>query len=728
MRTVIRTEASTTIAFKTAAIGLSIGLLNTVQPTRTGAVLAFVALSPVLVALWSSRPLGGLVWGFLFGLGAGLTLGLWVLRDTAPLFPELRTRVLAWVLGAVWIFGLPMAALGSLASATRLLPAIPRALAFSAMMLLLDTARSEVPGLIPFGMIGQSQAFLPGVAQIAILGGVPLVSALSALVSASLAVLMVEGRSRRIHLSFASSVASVVLFLAVGGLPVSEWSRTSRAESAVTRVLLVQPSIPPEARWAPQAQGTHLRHLLDLTRSGLLSRPQRPDLVVWPESSLTGSVEQGADLGERLGEAVRSLGAPVIFGGVRPSPSGDPDRYRAVVFRVDPTLQRATPLLEKTIGIPFAETAGPRGLRALLGLEGSPALEEADARAAVDPVGSYAVVLCYELLFPRLVAARISSETRLLAHLANDTWAGGAAAREQMVGAAVFRAIEQRTPVLRVSDGGSVAIDAYGRIQARLPDTGAAAIQVVVSAKPGRKARERFALGALALLAATIGWLVPVLFTNRRFAVIASRLASPALVFVLLMQASPSLGEEALSTLTLDGLSFISIEGHEMLALPSGSTIGFRFGKPEGDSVPFTVDPSDVKIAPVRMSADDIELTYLLATEASGALRRAPDGSLQMELSGTIHVNAAGPGGSNTADYAVRLTTERASAADRLLGRQVDIDGARIAPGSRYIQLVTATTNRSDAMLGAGAAVKSVLSGTFDQLPQVASSPVRSAP
>ncbi len=703
-----------------ALVAASVGCWNVVHEPVGFAPLGFVSLAPLLLVFWGRRPPVALTWGLLFGMGTGLPLGSWVLDAMKASFPDHGAPVLGWTLAAAWTMGLPMAALGSLASLTRGLGPIPRCLAFGGIAFAVDWTRSTAPGLIPFGLIGHPQAGLLGVAQVAVIGGVPLVSALTAVCNAAVTALILDGCTAALTRFAAATLGSVVA-LALAGLPAAEWSRESwQPPHPSSRVLIVQPAIPVEARWAPHAQGTHLQHLMNVTRLGLERAEVVPDLVVWPESILTGSVEQGTDLQRRLTAAIPSIGIPTLFGGIRTG--GSPDRYRAAAFQVDPS-GTVDWVVEKAVGMPLAESGrfwGSEALRSWLGMSESWVLDEGEAGGVGASRYRYATVLCYEMLFPGLVSQRAGDDALFLAYLASDMWAGGEAMQEQVLAVAVFRAIEQRLPLVRVSDGGSAALDAYGRVIAELPASGSASHLVSLPGGPRRTASESVVLGAVALGGALLGCLT-LSAAQRRRSVMSRARAAVRLGVVCFLLASPARGQEQVATLTLDGLSYLSVEGHAAFEIPAGSTIELRFGRATGDSVPFTISPDGVKIAPVRFD-ENTQLLYSLASASPGTLKRATDGTYQIDLSATVAVTSTGPDGTAYATYPVRLTTERASAPDRQKGGQVEIDGLRVAPASRYVQLVAAATNRGDAMLGAGAAVRSVLSGTFDRLPELAAS------
>jgi len=106
----------------------------------------------------------------------------------------------------------------------------------------------------------------------------------------------------------------------------------------------------------------------------------------------------------------------------------------------------------------------------LFGIESSRALVPASEQRPLR--GSFEVValLCYEALHPVLVASRRTSATRALLNPSSDAWLRDPSALSmQLTAYTSFRAIEQRLPLLRISDAGaSVALDPFGRRVATL--------------------------------------------------------------------------------------------------------------------------------------------------------------------------------------------------------------------------------------------------------------------
>jgi apolipoprotein N-acyltransferase len=82
--------------------------------------------------------------------------------------------------------------------------------------------------------------------------------------------------------------------------------------------------------------------------------------------------------------------------------------------------------------------------------------------------GSFASLVCYEIIFPGLVRKFYSKNGDFIVTITNDAWFGKTAGPYQHFSMAVFRAIENRKPVMRSANSGiSGFIDSNGRIIAK---------------------------------------------------------------------------------------------------------------------------------------------------------------------------------------------------------------------------------------------------------------------
>lgn len=196
-----------------------------------------------------------------------------------------------------------------------------------------------------------------------------------------------------------------------------------------------------------------------------------------------------------------------------------------------------------------------------------------------------------------------------------------------------------------------------------------------------------------------------------------SRFARSALLGLLavLLTQPPAEAEKLVGTLTLDAFSYVSFQDEEILAFPSGSTIRFHFGEPAADgTIPFTVAPEDVSIGPIALSSGTLE--YVLAAPASGTMRSTADGR-RIEFTASVAATRDSPDGGGTLTYTIHFSTESASSPNADGTRSVSVSGMRMVEGPKHVQIVGATVNRGDAFPKPSAAVYTVLSGQFDQVP-----------
>jgi len=190
-----------------------------------------------------------------------------------------------------------------------------------------------------------------------------------------------------------------------------------------------------------------------------------------------------------------------------------------------------------------------------------------------------------------------------------------------------------------------------------------------------------------------------------------------ALCMMLLGLSSPAQAGDTVSTFTLDAFSYISF-GDQQIVLPDyGSTIRFRFGDANADgSVPVTIQPPDVAIDPIPLPSGDGTLRYSIVSPATGVLRDTPDGK-KLEFTATIRAELSSTEANGSFDYTMTFTTESAQASSQDGSETLSVEGMRLLDGVWYGRIVGATTNHENAFPEPGAAVYSVLSGTFDQVP-----------
>ena len=189
------------------------------------------------------------------------------------------------------------------------------------------------------------------------------------------------------------------------------------------------------------------------------------------------------------------------------------------------------------------------------------------------------------------------------------------------------------------------------------------------------------------------------------------------LSLALLVGLVPPARSETVSTFALDSVSYISFQDQEILHFAPGSTIVFHFGTPLlNGATPFTISPAEVSLPGISLS-DGQTLTYRLVSPVSGLMSPTPTGQM-LSFIATLSATVSGDEGSGGAlTYTVPFTTETVSAPNAAGTQSVEVTGARLLEGAGYAQIVGATVNQADATPRPGAAVYTVLSGTFDPEP-----------
>jgi apolipoprotein N-acyltransferase len=81
------------------------------------------------------------------------------------------------------------------------------------------------------------------------------------------------------------------------------------------------------------------------------------------------------------------------------------------------------------------------------------------------PQGRFSVLICFEVIFPELVRHFVRNGAQFLVNITNDAWFGYSPASYQHLSMVVFRAVENRMPIVRAANTGiSAVIDPTGRL------------------------------------------------------------------------------------------------------------------------------------------------------------------------------------------------------------------------------------------------------------------------
>ena len=502
----------------TFALILSPGIFVLAQPPLSCWPLGAIAFAPFYWALTNSAPRQAWTGSLVLGTVLGLLVGAWIPEALVNLGSSRLEAGLALIVSSLWVKGLPFTLVGVAFFGLRRQAAWIQVASAAAGVFAIESVHSVWRWGVPWALLGHSQSSISGVAQLALLGGVPLVSALLAAISAASA-LAWAGRPGAGRL--VPALVAAWLALAGAGLPVAQWARGAKPQGQDVNLLLVQPNLPRGERWAADAQNLNLRRIGLYTEQAVRHATVSPTVVLWPENLLTSPADADSPLESELSGWIDRIGVPTVVGVVRSAEPASPRLYKSSLLWIAPD-RGVSAVFDKTRAVPLAESSlsfpGAQFLRPLFGRpRGNRRVQEAGPSRSTEHGGLYLVpALCYEALFPTLIASRREPESRAIVNLADDSWVHGDRVSRQLSAFASFRAIEQRLPLIRVAHGGlSVAFDEFGATITILPVDRYAHAMVTIGRAVPPTAQERLTILGLPLATGLGVWWMLGRFASR---------------------------------------------------------------------------------------------------------------------------------------------------------------------------------------------------------------------
>lgn len=235
-------------------------------------------------------------------------------------------------------------------------------------------------------------------------------------------------------------------------------------EPTALTVRLIQPDAAQHLKWRSDLAPMFFERLLKHTAA-----PGKPDLIVWPETSVPFLLNRPGDGLKMVGEAAH--GIPVAIGIQRT------EGYRAynslAILNGDGSVG---PVYDKHHLVPFGEYI-PLGdlFWRLTGVEDYAPSQGYGYSAGPGPqvlnlgrLGHVLPLICYEAVFPQDL--RTPTRPDWILQVTDDGWFGTISGPYQHFAQVRLRAIEQGLPILRAANTGvSGVIDAKGRVLQRLP-------------------------------------------------------------------------------------------------------------------------------------------------------------------------------------------------------------------------------------------------------------------
>lgn len=159
-------------------------------------------------------------------------------------------------------------------------------------------------------------------------------------------------------------------------------------------------------------------------------------------------------MAETLEALSASIGSPLLVGSIDLE-GKDPPKLRNTAFLL--TERGIVGRYDKIRLVPFGEFVPLSGLIGFVRSWAQFIAElESGSSASVfsGPPAPFAVVICYEGIFPELVRELVRGGARLVVNMTNDAWFGRTAGPWQHLAMYPFRAVEHRVAVVRVANTG----------------------------------------------------------------------------------------------------------------------------------------------------------------------------------------------------------------------------------------------------------------------------------
>ena len=266
-------------------------------------------------------------------------------------------------------------------------------------------------------------------------------------------------------------------------------------------ISVIQGNIPQELKWDKGSQALILDRYAQLSQKAAL---EKPDLIIWPEAASPGFIGVAEDdwLSEHIFAVAKETGIPLLLGSVvrenknyfnsallidrQGRIAGRYDKLHLVPFgeyvplkELFPFLETIVPVGDFTSGDSYTLfSLSPSALPPLSGPAGACPVRNYSAirkeKEVSDGAGvKFGVLICFEDTIPELSRNFVKKGADFLVNITNDGWFKETKAPYQHLAGSVFRAVENRVPLVRAANTGvSCFIDSRGRIKAKVAENG----------------------------------------------------------------------------------------------------------------------------------------------------------------------------------------------------------------------------------------------------------------
>lgn len=313
-----------------------------------------------------------------------------------------------------------------------------------------------IPAL-PFGFIAYTQSSFTSLLQFAEFGGIYLISFIILLINGYIFKFIINKRARFIVPVF----LLIIIIMSIGTLRLNY---IKGLEFQTVTVGVVQSNLSPAEKWDISNIEKNIEYFID--QSGEISDYL---LVVWPESSMTFDFVRNGFYREKFNNKISNLNSYVQAGSLSVLGEGL-EKYNSS-FLIGPAAE-VIERYNKNRLVPFGEYMPMASfVEKLTGNRFSSELPGKEMTIfQVDNV-KWKTLICSEILYPGITRENIDS-ANFIVNQSNEAWYKMGNLQEQMWTAALYRAVENRRPVVKagnkayggvISAGGTDVIKNHSR-------------------------------------------------------------------------------------------------------------------------------------------------------------------------------------------------------------------------------------------------------------------------
>jgi len=425
--------------------------------------LAWISLVPLFIVIRDNNRKSSFWYSYLSGLVFFGLLISWLVNVTVP-----GSIILVILLALFYgLFGLAARIVFKYSMDLLILPFI---------WVVLEYIRSHLLTGFPWGLLGYSQYANIKIIQVADITGVYGISFM--LVMFNVAVYAVIVRSKRKISYMMSALLFLIVIITYGVYRLDNFSIWGKP-----RISVIQGNIPQKFKWDPGHAKNIIEKYDGLTRQ---AAGDKPDMIVWPETAYPYLVEEGAGAVE-IEELARDINIPILAGIVyekkenfynsaflfssRGAQENIYNKIHLVPFGEYIPFGKYFSFLRGYIDKPIGDFTASDDFTLFVLRSTEYSEVQKDVITHTTLFYKFGVLICFEDIFPYITRRFVSEGANIMINMTNDAWFGNTAAAEQHLQASVFRAVENRVPVIRAANTGvSCFINPTGKILSRVAD------------------------------------------------------------------------------------------------------------------------------------------------------------------------------------------------------------------------------------------------------------------